>query len=99
MKSMAVTMPVMPPFAPIRRAASLLALAKSLHTSVTVLSSGAVTGGCGQAGTNNNRKRRHTRHVIAYQIFGEREVGFIKDSPHDNTKPQPQNGGKKKGHR
>lgn len=46
MKSMAVTMPVMPPFAPVRRAASLLALAKSLHTSVTVVPSAAVTGGC-----------------------------------------------------
>ena len=47
MKSMAVTMPVMAPFAPVRRAASLLAFANSLHTSVTVVSSGAVTGGCG----------------------------------------------------
>lgn len=47
MKSIAVTMPVIPPFAPMRRAASLLAPAKSLHTSVTVVPSGAVTGGCG----------------------------------------------------
>lgn len=44
MKSMAVTMPVMPPSAPVRRAASLLALARVLHTSVTVVLSGTVTG-------------------------------------------------------
>ena len=57
MKSMAVTMPVMPPFAPVRRAASLLLLAKTLHTSVTVVPSGTVTGGCDRSTPQKKRKR------------------------------------------
>jgi len=46
---MAVTMPVIPPCAPVRRAASLLLLANSLHTSVTVVPSGIVTAGWDQS--------------------------------------------------
>lgn len=50
-------MPVMPPLAPVRRAASLRAFASALHTSATVAPSGKVTGGCG--GRNESEDRHN----------------------------------------
>ncbi len=62
---MAVTMPVMPPCAPVRRAASLLLLANSLHTSVTMAPSGMVTAGCDQS--NRAQPDRQTDKRVQYK--------------------------------
>lgn len=64
-RSVAVTMPDIPPLGPVSRAASFRALARALHTSATLAPSSIVTGGCDEK--NHKQKNAAFNTTARYE--------------------------------